>query len=48
MIRSVSIQQCERIAKQAITFDSDVQVAAYLRDRARKILPEAFDGRTGE
>ncbi len=48
MIRSVSIQQCERIARKAATLDSEVTVSAFLRDRARKILPEAFDGRSGD
>ncbi len=47
-VRSVTIQQCERVAKQVMTLDSDVQVAALLRDRARKTVPEAFDGRSGE
>jgi len=28
--------------------DSEVQVAALLRDRARAIVPEAFGGRTAE
>lgn len=48
LIRSVNISQCERIARSAIALDSDVQVAALLRERARKIVPEAFDGRTAE
>ncbi|MEZ6233803.1 MAG: phosphoenolpyruvate--protein phosphotransferase [Phycisphaerales bacterium] len=48
LVRSVSITECERIAKQALTFDSDTQVAGYLRDRARRIVPEAFDGRAAE
>lgn len=48
MIRSVRIPQCEKIAKHAISLDSDVQVAAFLRDQARKIVPEAFDGRAAD
>jgi len=47
-IRSVTVQQCERVARQALTLDSDVQVSALLRDRARQIVPEAFDGRSAE
>jgi phosphotransferase system enzyme I (PtsI) len=47
-IRSVTVQQCERVAKQALTLDSDVQVSALLRDRARQIVPEAFDGRSAD
>ena len=48
MVRKVSVAQCERIAKKAASLDSDAAVAAYLRDQARKIIPEAFDGRSGE
>ena len=48
LIRSVRISQCERVAKKAIAFDSENLVAAYLRDQARKIVPEAFDGRAVE
>lgn len=48
LIRTVTIPQCERIARRAISFDSDVEVAAYVRDQARKIIPDAFDGRSVE
>ena len=43
LIRSVSIDRCERLAKEAISFDSGTQVSMYVRDRLRKILPEAYD-----
>ncbi len=46
MIRSITIQQCERVARKVRSFDSEVQAANYLRDRARKMVPEAFEGRT--
>jgi len=42
------VQQCERIAQKAISLDSDVAATAYLRDQARKIIPELVDGRSGE
>lgn len=48
LVRSVTMVQCERIARRALSFDSDVSVAAFLRDQARKIIPEAFDGRASE
>lgn len=48
LVRSVSIQQCERIARKVRSFDSEVQAATYLRDQARKLVPEAFDGRAVE
>lgn len=45
-IRSVSVDQCERVARQALALDSDDQVARLLRDRARTFVPQAFDGRS--
>ncbi len=48
LVRSVSIEQCERVAQKVLTFDSDAEVAAFLRDRARKIVPEAYEGRALE
>lgn len=48
LVRSVSVADCERVAKKAISLDSDIAVTAYLRDQARKVLPDAFDGRSAE
>jgi phosphotransferase system enzyme I (PtsI) len=45
LVRSVSIDQCERVARRAASYDSERQVLNYLREETRKILPEAFDGR---
>ncbi|MFO0832402.1 MAG: phosphoenolpyruvate--protein phosphotransferase [Phycisphaerales bacterium] len=47
-IRSLSIQECERVARQALSLDSDGAITTLLRDRARKIVPEAFSGRSAE
>jgi len=47
-IRSVDIRTCERIADKALTLDSAPEVATFLRDRARKVAPEAFDGRSAD
>ena len=46
LVRSVSIKQCERIARRAASYDSERQVLNYLREETRKIIPEAFDGRS--
>lgn len=46
VVRKVTVQQCERIAKKAASLDSDAAVTAFVRDQARKIIPEAFDGRS--
>ncbi len=46
LVRSVSIKQCERVARRAASYDSERQVVNYLRDETRKVIPEAFDGRS--
>ncbi len=48
LVRSLTVDQCERIAKKAISLDSEVEAAAYVLDRAKRLVPEAFDGRSGE
>ena len=44
-IRSLTVARCERIAKKAISFDSEAEAASYVRSRLRKLVPEVFDGR---
>ncbi|QDU70987.1 phosphoenolpyruvate--protein phosphotransferase [Mucisphaera calidilacus] len=46
LIRSVSMSQCERIARRVRSFDSDREVSNYLRDEAERMMPEAFGGRS--
>ncbi|MEM7626513.1 MAG: phosphoenolpyruvate--protein phosphotransferase [Planctomycetota bacterium] len=46
LIRGVSIDQCRRVARKAVTFDSDREVLNYLRDEVNKVMPKAFDGRS--
>ena len=48
LIRSVTVEQCELVAQKAGSIDSDVAVSSYLRDVTRKVIPEAFDGRSAE
>jgi phosphotransferase system enzyme I (PtsI) len=45
VIRSVTLRDCERVARRAASYDSERQVINYLREETRKIIPEAFDGR---
>lgn len=40
IIRSASISHAVRVAKRALSFDTDRQVSNYLRDETRKIWPE--------
>jgi len=44
-IRSLTVPQCERIAKKAISFDSEAEASSYVLNRLRKRVPEVFDGR---
>jgi len=48
VIRSVEVAECERLARRVGSFDSERQVSAFLRDRTRAVIPEAFDGRSVE
>jgi phosphotransferase system enzyme I (PtsI) len=46
IIRAVTLKDCERVARRVSSYDSERQVLNYLREETRKIIPEAFDGRT--
>ena len=48
VIRAVSIEHCERIARKVGTFDSERQVLNYLRDELRKIDPGSPGGWTAD
>lgn len=47
-VRGLDSKRCERIAQKAIRFDSEADAGTYVRDRVRKLVPEVFDGWTGE
>jgi phosphotransferase system enzyme I (PtsI) len=40
LVRLVTLRQSQRIARRALSFDTDRQVTNYLRSEARKVLPE--------
>lgn len=42
VIRSVTMEDCNLLARKVLGMNSERQIASYLRDTARKILPEAF------
>ncbi len=42
IVRSVTIEDCNNIARKVLGMNSERQVSSYLRDAARKVLPEAF------
>ena len=42
IVRSVKIEDCNKIARKVLSMNSERQISAYLRNAATKILPEAF------
>lgn len=42
IVRSVTLRECNHLARKVATMDSQRQIKNYLRDVAIKILPEAF------
>ena len=48
VIRSTDIETCERLARTVGSFDSERQVAAYLRDQFKKHFPDGIGGRSAE
>jgi phosphotransferase system enzyme I (PtsI) len=48
IIRSVSLGQCQRVARKVSMFETEREVVNYLRDEIRKIVPDALNGRSIE
>ncbi len=46
VLRQVALEDCERLARTVGSFDSERRVVAYLRQQAKRIIPESFDGRS--
>ena len=42
IVRSVSIEECNHLARKVAVMDSQRQIKNYIRDAASRILPEAF------
>jgi len=42
VIRSTTMEHAKQVARRVMTFDSERQVMHFLREEARKIIPEAF------
>ena len=42
IVRSVTIEDCNKVARKVLGMNSERQISSYLRAAARKILPEAF------
>jgi len=42
VIRSVTLEDCNHLTREVLAMNSERQITSYLRNAARKILPEAF------
>jgi phosphotransferase system enzyme I (PtsI) len=42
IIRTVNIEDCNSIARTVLSMNSERQITSFLRDSARKVIPEAF------
>ena len=42
IIRSVTVEDCNNVARKVLSMNSERQISNFLRNAARKILPEAF------
>jgi phosphotransferase system enzyme I (PtsI) len=42
IIRSVTIEDCNNVARKILSMNTERQITSYLRNATRKILPEAF------
>ena len=42
IIRSVTMEDCNNVVRKILAMNSERQIASFLRDAARTILPEAF------
>jgi len=42
IIRSVTMEDCNNVVRKVLAMNSERQIASFLRDATRKILPEAF------
>ncbi len=42
IIRSVELEDCNKVTRKVLSMNSERHISSYLRDAARKILPEAF------
>ncbi len=42
MVRSVTLEQANEVARRVMTFDTDKEIINYLRAETRKVLPEAY------
>jgi phosphotransferase system enzyme I (PtsI) len=42
LIRSVTVGQCEQVAREVENMDDAIETLAYLREQTRKVIPEAY------
>jgi phosphotransferase system enzyme I (PtsI) len=42
VIRSIDIEDCQKVARRVMSFEHSQQILSYLRDETRKIIPEVY------
>ena len=42
IIRSVTVDQCRRVARRATGYESEREVLNYMREETRRVVPEVF------
>ena len=42
IIRSVTLEDCNKIARKVLTMNAERQITNYLRTAAKRVIPEAF------
>ncbi len=42
LIRSVTLEECNALTRKVLAMNSERQISSYIRNTARKVLPEAF------
>jgi len=47
IVRAVTLDQCQRIARRVAAFDSDREVLNYLKEQLEQLVPEVYAGAAG-
>jgi phosphoenolpyruvate-protein phosphotransferase (PTS system enzyme I) len=44
VIRSIELEEAQKVARRVMSFEHSQQILNYLRDETRKVIPEAYEG----
>jgi phosphotransferase system enzyme I (PtsI) len=42
VIRSIDLNECQKVARRVMSFEHSQQILSYLRDETRKVIPEVY------